>query len=108
MRGVSNKHCLLTFFIRIFVLSIFEWLFYTGFTVYGPEHENSVLMASVISEGSDKSVILCCMYTQSMDIHGSKLPTIHINYSVLNSILIQLHLAASSCLIFSGQSFFIS
>ena len=29
MRGVSNKHCLLTFFI----LSIFEWPLKTGFTV---------------------------------------------------------------------------
>ena len=28
--GVSDKHCLLTFFI----LSIFEWPFYTGFTVF--------------------------------------------------------------------------
>ena len=31
VRGVSNKHCLLTFFI----LSIYEWSFYTGFIVQG-------------------------------------------------------------------------
>ena len=39
VRGVSNKHCLLTFFIKIFVLSIFEWRLKTGFTVYvfGPK-----------------------------------------------------------------------
>ena len=29
VRGVSNKHCLLTFFI----LSVFEWPLKTGFTV---------------------------------------------------------------------------
>ena len=38
--------------------------------MYGPEHENSVLMASAIREGPDKSVIICCMYTQGMDIDG--------------------------------------
>ena len=40
----------LPFVIKIFILSIFEWPFYTGFTV----HENLVLIALESIQGSDK------------------------------------------------------
>ena len=40
----------LSFVIKIFVLSILEWPFYTGFTV----HEILELVTSVRSHGSDK------------------------------------------------------
>ena len=56
VRGVSNKHCLLTFFIKIYVLSFFEWLFYTGFTTFFIEfimktyvHIKSIITLSISS-----------------------------------------------------------
>ena len=38
VRGVSNKHCLLTFFI----LSIFEWRLKTGYTVFQRCHHSAM------------------------------------------------------------------
>ena len=39
----------LPFVIKIFVLPIFEWLFYTGFTVYGLVPERQILMKQPLS-----------------------------------------------------------
>ena len=49
----------LPFVIKIFVLSIIEWPFYTDFTVllisFGPVHKTSILITSVSSKGSGES-----------------------------------------------------
>ena len=38
----------LPFIINIFVLSIFEWPFYTGFTVHQPEHYRMAVFMGVL------------------------------------------------------------
>ena len=48
----------LPFVIKIFVLSIFEWLFYTGLTVYETAHVILVLIKLISGPGSDKQAQL--------------------------------------------------
>ena len=62
----------LPFAIKIFVLSIFEWLFYTGFTVfrkvtlfnalkYEPVHEISNNLVCATSKASDQPAHTCSL-----------------------------------------------
>ena len=43
MQGILSTFIKLPFVIKIFVLSIFEWPFYTGFTVHLHEHLKRLL-----------------------------------------------------------------
>ena len=77
----------LPFVIQIFVLSFFEWLLKTGFTVvvlvvhidlytvYELEEKNMILIAQKSSEDSDQPVQMLesphCSHTQSMVVYRS-------------------------------------
>ena len=67
----------LSFVIKIIVLSIFEWPFYTGFTVPGPRREKTCLRGFRQSEIQTSLL----SYRDNLEIEISRVASLHMKFS---------------------------
>ena len=58
LSAILSTFIKLPFIIKIFDLSIFEWPFYTGFTVHQPEHYRMAVFMGVLDQKNSTFYIL--------------------------------------------------